>query len=49
LHHSRHAWEQDRRREREPRARRDEFRRYTWADAFEETGQTLAELRRLLG
>ena len=28
-HHSRHAWEQDRRREREARARGDEFRRYT--------------------
>ena len=28
-HRSRHAWEQDRRREREARARGDEFRRYT--------------------
>jgi len=28
-HHSRHAWEQDRRREREARARSDELRRYT--------------------
>ena len=29
FHRSRHAWEQDRRREREARARGDEFRRYT--------------------
>ena len=29
-HHSRHAWEQDRRRERDARARGDDFRRYTW-------------------
>lgn len=29
FHASRHAWEQDRRREREARARGDEFRRYT--------------------
>jgi len=28
-HHTRHAWEQDRRREREARARSDEFRSYT--------------------
>jgi very-short-patch-repair endonuclease len=33
-HHSRHAWEQDRRREREARARRYEFRRYTHDDVF---------------
>jgi very-short-patch-repair endonuclease len=49
FHHSRHAWEQDRRRERDARARGDEFRRYTWADVFEEPAQMLAELRRLLG
>jgi very-short-patch-repair endonuclease len=48
FHHSRHAWEQDRRREREARARGDELRRYTWGDVFEEPQQTLAELRRLL-
>jgi hypothetical protein len=48
-HHSRHAWEQDRRREREARARGDEFRRYTWGDVFERSAQTLAELRALLG
>jgi len=48
FHHSRHAWEQDRRRERDARARGDEFRRYTWGDVFEHPAQTLAELRRLL-
>jgi very-short-patch-repair endonuclease len=47
-HHSRHAWEQDRRREREARARGDEFRRYTYADVFEQPGLMLAELRDLL-
>ena len=35
-HHSRHAWEQDRRREREAHARGDEFRRYTYGDVFED-------------
>jgi hypothetical protein len=34
-HGSRHAWEQDRRREREAHARGDEFRRYTHGDVFE--------------
>jgi very-short-patch-repair endonuclease len=48
FHHSRHAWEQDRRREREARARGDDFRRYTWADVFEEPTRTVGELRRLL-
>jgi very-short-patch-repair endonuclease len=48
FHHSRHAWEQDRRREREARARGEELRRYTWGDVFEEPAQTVAELRRLL-
>ena len=48
-HRSRHAWELDRRREREARARGDEFRRYTWGDVYEEPAATLAELRRLLG
>jgi hypothetical protein len=33
-HRSRYAWEQDRRREREARARGDDFRRYTWDDVF---------------
>jgi hypothetical protein len=47
-HHSRHAWEQDRRREREARARGDDFRRYTWGDVFERPRLMLAELRALL-
>jgi len=47
-HHSRHAWEQDRRREREARARGDEFRRYTYGDVFEEPRFVLQELRGLL-
>jgi hypothetical protein len=49
FHHSRHAWEQDNRREREARARGDEFRRYTWSDVFEDSTYMLAELRVLLG
>lgn len=48
FHHSRHAWEQDRRREREARARGDEFRRYTWGDVFETPSPTVAELRELI-
>jgi hypothetical protein len=48
FHHSRHAWEQDRRREREARARGDEFRRYTYGDVFEHRAQMLMELRALL-
>lgn len=47
-HNSRHAWELDRRREREARARGDEFRRYSWGDVFEAPELMLAELRRLL-
>jgi Transcriptional regulator, AbiEi antitoxin len=47
-HHSRHAWEQDRRREREARARGDEFRRYTYGDVVETPRLMLAELRALL-
>jgi len=47
-HHSRHAWEQDRRRAREARARGDEFRRYTWGDVFEEPRLMLVELCALL-
>jgi hypothetical protein len=47
-HHSRHAWEQDRRREREARARGDEFRRYTYGDVVESPGLMLAELHVLL-
>jgi hypothetical protein len=48
-HHSRHAWEQDRHRERQARARGDQFRRYTWTDVYEQPQQMLAELRTLLG
>jgi very-short-patch-repair endonuclease len=47
-HHSRHAWERDRRREREARARGDEFRRYTYGDVFEQPRLMLRELRQLL-
>jgi very-short-patch-repair endonuclease len=48
FHNSRHAWEQDRRREREARARGDEFRRYTWGDVVEDQRYMLRELRTLL-
>ena len=47
-HHSRHAWEEDHRREREARARGDDFRRYTYGDVFESPGPMLTELRALL-
>ena len=47
-HRSRHAWEQDRRREREARARGDEFRRYTYGDVLEQPRLMLSELRALL-
>ena len=48
FHNSRHSWEQDRRREREARARGDEFRRYTYSDVTEDSTFMLAELRSLL-
>jgi len=48
FHHSRHAWERDRHREREARARGDEFRRYTYGDVVEDPSFTLEELRGLL-
>jgi very-short-patch-repair endonuclease len=48
FHRSRHAWEQDRERERAARARGDEFRRYTWRDVVEEPAPTVADLRVLL-
>jgi very-short-patch-repair endonuclease len=48
-HNTRHAWEQDRQREREARARGDEFRRYTWRDVDEDPGPMIKDLRRLLG
>jgi hypothetical protein len=47
-HQSRHAWEQDRRREREARARGDDFRRYTYGDVFESPRAMLAELRAVI-
>jgi hypothetical protein len=47
-HHTRHAWEADRQREREARARGDEFRRYTWLDVDERPEPMLADLRSLL-
>lgn len=48
FHSSRHAWERDRRREREARARGDDFRRYTYGDVFEHPRLMLGELRVLL-
>ena len=47
-HRSRHAWEQDRRREREAYARGDDFRRYTYDDVSERAEPMLAELEPLL-
>jgi very-short-patch-repair endonuclease len=47
-HNSRHAWELDHRREREARARGDDFRRYTYDDVFERPGLVLAEVRAAL-
>jgi very-short-patch-repair endonuclease len=47
-HNSRQSWERDRHREREARARGDEFRRYTWADVFEQPRLMLTELHSLL-
>jgi very-short-patch-repair endonuclease len=47
-HRSRHAWELDRRREREAYARGDDFRRYTYGDVFEQPGAMLRELHRVL-
>jgi hypothetical protein len=48
-HNTHHAWEHDRQREREARARGDEFRRYTWFDVDKEPEPILTDLRRLLG
>jgi len=48
FHNSHHAWEQDRRRDREARDRGDELRRYTWADVVEQPDATVADLRALL-
>jgi very-short-patch-repair endonuclease len=47
-HNSRHAWEQDRRREREAHARGDQLRRYTYNDVLENPRPMLAELSELL-
>jgi very-short-patch-repair endonuclease len=47
-HRSRHAWERDRRREREAHARGDDFRRYTYGDVLDDPELMLAELRALL-
>ncbi|HEX6695671.1 MAG TPA: hypothetical protein VF080_02720 [Solirubrobacteraceae bacterium] len=47
-HRSRHAWERDRRREREAHARGDELRRYTHGDVLETSQMMLAELSALL-
>jgi hypothetical protein len=47
-HHTRHAWEQDRRRERLARARGGEFPRYTYNDVTEDQTLMLAELHDLL-
>jgi very-short-patch-repair endonuclease len=48
FHKSRHAWEQDRKREREAYARGDDFRRYTYGDVFEDSRAMRRELRTLL-
>jgi very-short-patch-repair endonuclease len=47
-HHTRHAWEQDRRREREAHARGDDLRRYTYGDVIDAPRLVLAELSALL-
>ena len=47
-HSSRHAWELDRRREREAYARGDDFRRYTYGDVCEDSRYMLRELSSLL-
>jgi len=48
FHNSRHAWEQDRQREREARRRGDDLRRYTYRDVFEEPGAMCRELENVL-
>jgi len=47
-HGSRHAWERDRRREREARARGDRFRRYMYGDVYENSRYMVRELSSLL-
>ena len=48
FHNSRHSWEGDYRREREARARGDEFPRFTWTDVRDDPRYMLAELEALL-
>jgi very-short-patch-repair endonuclease len=48
FHNSRHSWEQDRHREREARARGDEFRRYTYGDVSEDPVLMLEEISSLI-
>ena len=47
-HHSRHAWQRDRTREREARARGDEFRHFTRDEVRGHRGYVLDEMRALL-
>jgi very-short-patch-repair endonuclease len=47
-HASRHAWELDRKRERQAHARGDQFRRYTWDDVTVQTRPVLRELSAVL-
>ena len=46
FHRSRHAWERDRRRDREAYARGDGIRRYTRDDVLEDSAAMLGELLR---
>jgi very-short-patch-repair endonuclease len=48
FHNTRHSWEQDREREREARARGDEFRRYTWQDVAHDPEPMLEDVEALL-
>jgi very-short-patch-repair endonuclease len=48
-HSSRHAWEQDRKRERQARRRGDDFRRFTSDDVFHDPRALLRELRPIIG
>jgi hypothetical protein len=47
FHSSRYSWEQDRAREREARARGDEFRRFTYEDVFVTPNWMLKDLQSL--
>src|SRR5206468_2302603 len=46
-HATRHAWELDRKREREAYGRGDQFRHYTWADVYEDRRAMHRELSEL--